>query len=465
MKSIILVTIIYSLVIPFLYSDIAYVRDYKWDDKNNRLEYTLTGDAVIKIRVGAKSGPIYQTIVNLEKRLTGPNREFWNKSEFINFSPYHFCIDTQPKIIQDSELLLTAVINDKTLSLTIDIEPLIKGEFLKEPSEIRIFIDNKLNIQAEPKVFPYITELSLVNLKPGRHLLTVNCFQKIRGGACAYKSTMIDMPEEAPIKSNTPSLLYSTYINGFWQIAMFNLHDSSQTPLTTTPIDKSHPVIPPDGSRLAYVTNTGELWIMDMRTKESTKIPLPIHCTEPKWSPDGTRIVFTSYSDLYHSNTELWLLEIKTNKLTKLTNRPWLQYQPEWSPDGKEIIFIDGPELYGQEIRKLNIETGDITLLTEDGPYDYDLYPAYHPKGEKIYYCSNKTGDYDIWVMDRYGQNPINLTNHPGHDIMPVPIGKYIYFISDRDGATDIFRIRLDGRRITKITNNIGNIKDISIFP
>lgn len=485
--NIIFISIFLSLVYNFkpLTAD-AFVEKCAWNEKNGVLEYSLTGSAIVKIRAGSPQGPVYYTLVNLEERNKGLHKEVWNfkdssdKISFINYQPFHFCIDTAPRLIQDTQLItivkhspellnprIVPIRGDKPLTIILDFPSSIKNDFVSQPTELRIFIDNQLVRKEEPKTYPYTLELNLNNLFQGSHLITINCFQKIQGGACGYSNILVR--KMIPLKANLtgqdmPCISYSTYIDGFWQICAMNLNNLTQFNITNSPADKNHPSFSPLGKKLAYVTNTGELWITDIEKGKSTKIPLPIKCAEPTFSPDGTKILFTSYTDLYHSNTELWLIELKTNQLTKLLNRPWLQYQPNWSPDGKYIIFVDGPELYGQEIRKLDIQTGEITQLTDNGPYCYDLYPFYNTYGEKIFYCSNQSGDYDIWVMDKYGRVPVNLTNHPAHDIMPVSYGKYIYFLTDRNVTLQIWRMDLDGKNPMQITNDKNDIRDISIY-
>lgn len=63
-------------------------------------------------------------------------------------------------------------------------------------------------------------------------------------------------------------------------------------------------------------------------------------------SPDGTKVAFVSTRKTYRAN--VWILDLKTKKLTNLTNTAEIQgdplrpdgfYRPSWSPDGKWIAF------------------------------------------------------------------------------------------------------------------------------
>lgn len=464
-----------------LNADDVIVQNCEWDGINSTLKYKLTGRSIVKIRAGSADGPVYQTIVNLEERPAGDNKEVWNRKDsnnsdidFSNYGPFHFCVDTKPLMIPDARLTVSV----KDLSeIIIDIPENIKTEFTSNPLEVRVFIDNKLKKQTDIDTYPYSVKIDLSKLEKGKHLLSINCFQKVIGGACGYGNVILDIEGSSPLPAEDKSegtlnavnksdikMVYSKYIDGFWQICLYDTKTQTESILTDTLVDKLRPDWSPDGKRIAYATNTGELWILDTNTRDSHKIDLPIYCAEPRWSPDGKRVVFTSYADLYHSNTKLWIIDVDTNELTKITNLPFLQYHPEWSANGESIIFVDGPELYGQEIRRLNLKTGDVTQLTDNGPYDFDLYPVCGSSDNIIVYSSNKSGNYDIWVMDEYGREPRNLTNNTANDTMPVISGDKIYFISDRNGSEGVWEMDIDGSHVSPVLFSQNEIRGLSVF-
>ena len=56
----------------------------------------------------------------------------------------------------------------------------------------------------------------------------------------------------------------------------------------------------------------------------------------PAWSPDGTRITFTSRRD---GNGEIYLMNVDGSGKINLTNNPADDDQPVWSPDGTRLQF------------------------------------------------------------------------------------------------------------------------------
>jgi serine/threonine protein kinase len=63
--------------------------------------------------------------------------------------------------------------------------------------------------------------------------------------------------------------------------------------------------------------------------------------------------------------------------------------------------------------------------------------PTFSPDGQFIAYSSDRSGNFDIWVQQISGGNPVQVTNNPAHDWQPdwSPDGKLIVFRSERDGG------------------------------
>lgn len=83
----------------------------------------------------------------------------------------------------------------------------------------------------------------------------------------------------------------------------------------------------------------------------------------------------------------------------------------------------------------------------------------------RIAFMSNRNGDWEIFIMERDGSNPLNLTNSPGSDGIPIhsPGHDQLAFVSDRDGTgLDLFVMDLDGGNLTNITQS-PNSNDIPI--
>lgn len=278
-------------------------------------------------------------------------------------------------------------------------------------------------------------------------------------------SLIIAFPQQCPAGQSVPAFLaYCGRVGDYWQVCVSDLEGKAIRILTHDAVDKRYPAVSPDGKTIAYCTNTSELWVCGADGGNARKIALPIPCSQPVWNPDGKSIAFVSIRDLYHGSCNLWQVEIDTGKLKKLTRRPWLQYDPCFSPDGKKLVFTDGPELFMQEIRKLDLATGDVTQVTDNGMYQYDTQARFSPDGSRIVYSSNETGAYDIWISDAFGMNKRNLTNDAANDSMPYFCGEWIYFLSDRRGTVQVWRMTGEGGEPTMVSEDTGEKQDLTVF-
>ena len=93
----------------------------------------------------------------------------------------------------------------------------------------------------------------------------------------------------------------------------------------------------------------------------------------------------------------------------------------------------------------------------------------------RIAFVSDRSGNFDIYMMDADGGNPRNLTNHPDKDANPAwsPDGKRIAFMSDRDGHVnirgrptyEIYVMNADGGNQQNLTNDSHNDRSPSWSP
>ncbi|MHC4745258.1 MAG: TolB family protein [Planctomycetota bacterium] len=142
------------------------------------------------------------------------------------------------------------------------------------------------------------------------------------------------------------------------------------------------------------------------------------------------------------------------------TEGTWLSL--DVSSDGKEIVF----DLLG-DIYTIPIEGGQAKALTEGIPWD--MQPRFSPDGRYIAFTSDRAGGDNIWIINRNGDNPRQVTkedfrlpNSPAW----TPDGQYIaarkHFTSRRSlGAGEIWLYHVVGGEGVQMTKRPNDQKDL----
>lgn len=168
----------------------------------------------------------------------------------------------------------------------------------------------------------------------------------------------------------------------------------------------------PDSRLLAYVVFAGgrnEIVIADAdRGREVRRIRTSRELGEitgPVWSPDGTTLAFSGQAD---GTTDLYLLDLETEAVTKLTDDRHAVLHPTFSPDGRRIAFTSdrGPEtdfsrlVYSEmRIALMDLETREIETLEIFGNVRHSN-PQFTPDGQGLYFLSDPDGFSDIFRLE-----------------------------------------------------------------
>jgi Tol biopolymer transport system component len=132
------------------------------------------------------------------------------------------------------------------------------------------------------------------------------------------------------------------------------------------------------------------------------------------------------------------------------------------SPDGKDLVFDMLGDLY-----TMPITGGEAKNLTTGAAWD--MQPRFSPDGKKIAFTSDRAGGDNIWVMDRDGKNPTQVTkesfrllNSPTWS----PDGQYIaarkHFTAARSlGAGEIWLFHTSGGDGLQVTKKQNDQKDV----
>ena len=181
------------------------------------------------------------------------------------------------------------------------------------------------------------------------------------------------------------------------------------------------PVFSPDGRYLVYSVGFPDpkggsraifnLWLYDLIANQEAQLTQGEPSSRyPTWMPDSKTII---YSTLIQASGSTGLVKLD---IEKPKEKPRLVYdsemqevQPDISRDGKWIVYAaNNGQDFINNIYLLNLDTMKVKRLT-DKTFEQD-FPRWSPDGLEIYYNSYQSGHSQIWAISRDGKNVRQIT-------------------------------------------------------
>lgn len=190
----------------------------------------------------------------------------------------------------------------------------------------------------------------------------------------------------------------------------------------------------PDGEWIAFLNESGMLGDIYLVRPDGTDLKRLTESNDISrdgnlvWSPDGKKLAYSASRD---GNIEVYVLDIEETLQGKASSKQLTDTAPpirnlvtSWSPDGSRIAF-SSDQVNNSEIYLMNPDGSDVVRLTYNPASDVEA--AWSPDNSRIAFSSNRDGNFEIYILDvaEALQNPDNgsvkrLTNHKDDDVGPV---------------------------------------------
>ena len=168
----------------------------------------------------------------------------------------------------------------------------------------------------------------------------------------------------------------------------------------------------------------------------------------PAWSPDGTRIAFTSYR---HNRNEIFVMNADGSNQQQLTATPD-DNTPVWSPDSTRIAFVSWRS-GTQQIFVMNADGTNQTNITNTAA-GQNAEAAWSPDGSRIVFISTRNGQAEVFAMNPDGSGLARLTNTSNSNFPAFsPDGQRIAFVTSVAGQTEVFSMNPDGSDKRNLSN------------
>lgn len=164
--------------------------------------------------------------------------------------------------------------------------------------------------------------------------------------------------------------------------------------------------------KLAFVRKqqgVSEIYVSDLLFSKTKALTADrVHVTSPDWSPDGTKLVYTTY---YKTGfPDIYLIDVVSGRRSPIATFKGTNSSPEFSPNGKRIAM-----------------------------------------------ALSGTGNSDIFIADADGNDPQPITRKRSIETSPSwsPDGRLLVIVSDMPGKPQLYEISVGGGSMRRLPTNI----------
>jgi len=192
--------------------------------------------------------------------------------------------------------------------------------------------------------------------------------------------------------------------------------------------------VSPDGSTLLF-DHLGDIFTVPAAGGAATRITRGMGFdSQPRYSPDGEHIVFTSDRD---GGKNVWVLSLDLADTTQITKGKHDSYSsPEWTPDGQYLVATDGSKLHlwhrngGAGVQLIEEPAALRTIGAAFGPDERYIWFSGRLAQGSLY--NNGMNLYQLAVYDRETGETSSRSNRWGGAFRPTlsPDGKWLVYAS-----------------------------------
>jgi serine/threonine protein kinase len=223
-----------------------------------------------------------------------------------------------------------------------------------------------------------------------------------------------------------------------------------------------YPALSRSGISMAWTSQESDrafIYLMNLRERVRRKLTKEwAHSTREtgaNFSPVDDRLMYSSTTG---GTYQLWEMQTPGSvefPVTETLGRV-RDVHPVVSPDGGSVAFYSNRSGNWDVWLLTTGRQKSLKRLTSEP--SNEMYPAWSHDGEMVSFTSDRGRTGDIWMMDARGQNPLPLVVHPAEEGWSAwsPDGSKVYFTSNRNGAFNVWVQSILGGEPERVTNYEG---------
>ncbi len=236
-------------------------------------------------------------------------------------------------------------------------------------------------------------------------------------------------------------------------------------PLAAVDLQDTRLVAQPAASarQLAFLY-AGDLWTCAPDGGAARRLTTRGGCVgTPRFSPDGAWI---AYSAGLEGNVDVWVIPSQGGEPRRLTWHPGPDVVQDWTPDGKAVLFTSGRSVHttrftqlftvplaGGMPTRLAIPNAARATYSPDG--SHIVYnPLYDAFRQWKHYRGGTASRLWIYRVKDHEVTQIPQPEGRCNDIDPMWIGGKIYFVSDRAGEFNLFSYDVTSKQVIQLTRH-----------
>jgi TolB protein len=208
----------------------------------------------------------------------------------------------------------------------------------------------------------------------------------------------------------------------------------------------------PDGDRIlvSRQIDQNELWVYRLSDRTFTRLQVGREAYAGAFSPDGTRLAFTSFDD--RGNSHVWVADADGRHARPLTSAGTINVSPSWSPDGKRIAF-NSDRTGRPHIFVMNADGSEQRRLTFQG--ENNTTPKWSPRVDVIAYTArDERLAFDLFTISPETGKSERITQDAGpknEEPTWAPTGRMLAFTRDRGHGPQLVISDARGERLVPI--------------